>query len=478
MRFIRGIWVPILVTVLCLPAACSEQQGGQGDQSARPATPVPSDSGAQAPKESQAPAAPPADARSFLGVQTFTPGRAGSMRSYFLPSLQFSEMSDSNFSVGSGRQKFETINTVAGRLTFGKIGKHFQLAADYFGGGQIYNHRSDLNTSMHQFGISQSYQGRRWSFLLDDRLSYLPESSFGFGGFGFTGSLGPSLGGAFGSNVANLNPNFSPNGSLFTGRGSRTANTTAAQISYLVGPRSAITLSGSYGVLRFRQPGLTDSSNSFFLAGYSRTLTARDLVGFSYGFGQFKFQNSVPAFQNHLAQFSYGHRISGRMAMEFEGGAQLGVFRNPLAGSTSPLTWTARSTLNYQSRKGGLGLSYARYTTNGGGVLNGARTDNVIASWSTTISRHWSGNFGPGYSHNRSLPQTTSGQIQNTFDTAFFNVGLSRNLGRFMSMFLTYTYQTQRSDIFPCLAANCETKLLRHLIGFGFDWHPRQIVFD
>jgi hypothetical protein len=400
------------------------------------------------------------------------------MRSYFLPSFQFSGVADSNFSVGAGPQKFETAESLVGRLTFGKVGKHSELAADYLGGGQIYNHRSDLNTTMHQLGISQAYQGRRWSLLLDDRATYLPEASFGYGGFGWTGALGPSLGGASGSNLANLNPNFNPVGLLLTGRGARIMNTVSAQVQYLTGPRSAITLAGSYGLLHFRSPGFIDSRNAFFLAGYSRTLTARDYFGLSYGFGLFQFKSSVPTFQTHLLQLSYGHRITGRMAMELAAGAQLNVFSNPVAGSTTPLSWTARSTLNYRAQRGALALSYTRYTTNGGGVLSGANTDIVYGSWSMGLTRNWSGSLGPGYSHNRSLRQTTSGNTGSSYDSAYVGAQLSRSLGPHVSMFFTYNFQTQRSEAIPCLAGDCRTSLLRHLVGFGFDWHPRQIMID
>jgi hypothetical protein len=331
---------------------------------------------------------------------------------------------------------------------------------------------------MHQFGITQSYEGRRWSFLLHDRASYLPEASFGYGGFGWTGGLGLDLGGALGSNLSSLNSHFSPTGSLLAGRGSRIANTVATQIQYLAGPHSAITLAGSYGLLHFREPGFTDSRNSFFLAGYNRTLTARDSFGINYGLGLFHFQSSVPTFQTHLLQLSYGHRISGRMAMELTGGPQVAVFKRPTAGSTTPVSWSASTSLNYRVRRGDVALSYNRYTSNGGGVLSGATTDRVGVAWGLRLTRGWSGSLGPGYSHNRSLPQTTSGNSERTFDTVYAGASLSRRLGPYMTMFFTYNFQTQRSENIPCLTGDCATSLLRHLIGFGFNWHPREIMID
>jgi hypothetical protein len=459
---------------MCLPTAAMAQQQGEGNQAGQPTS-----SGAvgQAPEEAQAPPTT-TDARSFLGVEEFAPGQVGEMRSYFLPSFQFSERADSNFRVGSGAQRFESVTALVGRLAFGKTGKHSQLTADYVGGGLIYSRHSELNTSMHQLGITQSYQGRRWSLLLDDRALYLPESSFGYGGFGWMGAAGPGLGGGFATNLGSLNAHFSPTGDLFTGRGSRIMNTTAAQVKYLAGPRSAITIAGSYGLLHFRETDLTDSRNAFFLLGYTRTLTARDYLGLDYGFGWFQFKSSIPAFQTHLVQLNYGHQITGRLATSVGAGTQVNVFKDPLAGSKTPVSWLAHASLNYRVRRGSVGLHYTRYTSNGGGVLRGATTDRLGLSWGMSLTRNWHGSLAPGYSHNRSLPQTTSGGTRTTYDTAYVSASLSRSLGPYMSMFFTYNFQTQRSESVPCLSGSCGESLLRHLVGFGFSFHPRQILID
>ena len=477
MRLRYAIWFPILIAAMCCPVLAAGQQDGASNQASQTATSGQTESASQGAETSETPTTEP-DARSFLGAEAFSPGRVGQMRNYFLPSFQFSERTDSNYPVGGGRQSFETINSVMGRLAFGRFGRHSTLSADYMGGGQFYNYQSDRNTTMHQFGISASYRGQRWSFLLDDRASYLPESSFGYGGFGWSGSLGSSLGGALGSNLGNLNPYYGASGSLLTGRGARIHNTTAMQVQYLVGPRTSISISGSYGLLHFREAGFIDSTNSYFFTGLSHQLTGRDYIGFGYGFGLFQFKSTVPSFQTHYLQLSYGHRINGRMSVDLGGGAQVGVYQNPLMGSTTPISWTANSSLNYRFRRGSLAVYYARYTSSGGGVLTGANTDSLQVSWGTGLTRMWSVSLGPGYSHNRSIPQTTLGATGRSFDTAYAYTSLSRSLGRYMDMFITYNFQTQRSETLPCLTGDCTSSLLRHLIGFGFSWHPRQIVFE
>jgi hypothetical protein len=477
MRTINNLAILVLATLLCLPLAAKGQENTGTEQPAQGVPSTPSGQTNQVPQEEQV-TPPSSDARAFLGTEEFSPGGLGLGRGYFIPSLQFTEMTDSNFRVRTGTQRFETINTVVGRLSFQKIGRHFQTTGDYRGGGQLYNNHSELNTSMHQFGITQSFQWRRWSLGLDDRATYLPESQFGFGGFGFAGSLGPSLGGAFGTNLGNLNPAFNPSESFLTGRGSRVQNTVALQVKYLVGRRSALSFAGSYGILHFRSPGFTNTENYFSEVGYSRSLTARDYLGISYGFGLFKLHTTIPTFQTHLVQVSYGHRISGRLSVKVGAGPQINTFQRALSGSTTSTSWSALTSLDYAFRRGQLSGTYSRHTTDGGGVLSGSTSDIVTVGLSSPLSRHWTISLNPGYSHNRTLPQTSAGNIVRTFDSVHLGTSLSRSLGPFMSMFFTYNYQTQRSDAIPCVTTNCGTTLLRHVIGFGFDWHPRQIVVN
>jgi hypothetical protein len=470
MRLGKDIWISILLIALGPPAAGADQQ-------AQPAPPSPSEMRAQGPEEGQAPSSP-WDSGSFLGAEGFTAGAAGQVRSYLLPSLELSERADSNYAVLSGRQRFEGINTLVGRLALLRAGKHSALTADYLGGGQIYDHHSELNGTIQQLGIVESYRGRRWGLQLDDRVTYLPESGFGYGGFGWGGGLGPDLGGAFGSNLSSVSPVFNPTSFLLTGRGSRITNVAIAQVEYLAGPRSMITLTGSYGLLDFRTPGFIDSRDALSLVGYSRKLTTRDYMGVSAGFGQFRLLHQGPAFKSNFFLLNYGRRITGRMAFEAGAGPQINLYKNPLAGSSTPVSWVAFSTLDYRARRGNLAISYSHYTSNGGGVLIGARTDHVQLGWNMRLARHWSGGVGPGYAHSRSLAQTTALHNQRAVNAAYVGASLSRNFGRYISMFLTYNLQTQRDRAIACVAGNCHTSVLRHVAGFGFDWHPRQITID
>jgi hypothetical protein len=486
MRLRNEILILVSAFLLGLPATgagqqagqqTGQQQTGQGGQQGQPLTPVSAEEPTQTTHEGKTPSTNE-DARSFGGAEGFSVKPSGRFRGYFLPSFQFSEMGDSNFSISTGHPGFETSDTLVGRINFMKVGRRNQTTVEYLGGAAIYNHHSELNSTMQQFGITESYQGRRWSLLLDDRATYLPESSFGFGGFGFGGALGLDLGGAAGSNLSNLSPTLNPNAALLTGRGSRTVNTSVVQVQYLAGARSSLTVAVSYGFLHFNQGGLIGSRNGTAMLGYSHSLTARDYVGLNYAYGVFRFPGNGSSFNTQVLQASYGHRISGRMSMEVGAGPQVNVIKKPVAGSTTPVSWSARSSVNYRARKGEMTANYYRITTNGGGVLTGASSDVVSMAWSMNLARHWSGSLSPGYSHNRSIPHTATGGTKSTYNAEYVSASLSRMIGRYTSMFVTYTYQTQSSNSTPCPVGSCGTSLQRNVVGFGFDFHPRQISVD
>ncbi len=201
----KPIWMAVVVVLPLWPMTGLAQQGDQDGQAGQTTAIGAPGQEEQAPNQGQTPKAAP-DPRSFSGAAGFSAQAPGGIRSYFQPSFQFSEMGDSNFSFTPGPQKFETVDSFIGRLDYLKAGRHSQTTAEYLGGGTIYNHHSNYNTTEQQLGINQTYRGRRWSFMLDERATYMPESPFGSGAFGWTGALGPAVGGAFGSNLGTLNP--------------------------------------------------------------------------------------------------------------------------------------------------------------------------------------------------------------------------------------------------------------------------------
>ena len=457
----------VLAAALSLPALAADPQQGGGEEQEQ--TPPP----ASADTEKDAAGGLPL----LSGPVSLAPGTTSMEHSYFFPSFQIFGLADSHSTLTSGPQKFESIETAVLGLAAESVGKHSRAVADYQGGVLVYNSHSNLDATEHQLGVNWSYQGRRWGWGLDERANYLPESAFGYPGFGWGGALGTDLGGATGSNLGNLNPNFNPNQMLFSSRGSRIVNGTAVEAQYALTPRSSLSVSGGFGMLTFRTRGSIDSTNELFTVAYNHSLNRRDFVAVSYGMNVFQFQPVGESFKVHFFDFAYGHRIRGKLAFDVGGGPQFAVMGSPLFGSSETATWVGHGTVAWNKSRNAFSLSAMRYTTNGGGVLAGTIADQFQFNWSHQWSRKWSGSLGPGYARNTSLPQTILAGAKSTYDSVYANASLSRAFGRNTNMFLNYTFQGQSSRA-ACLARSCNASLSRHVVSLGFAWHRRQIVLE
>ncbi|MFY9583984.1 MAG: hypothetical protein WAR21_05780, partial [Candidatus Acidiferrales bacterium] len=95
----------------------------------------------------------------------------------------FFETADTNSGVNGSGTNWNAVSSFAGHIELHRLWSRYELMTDYLGGGSIYKDSSGLNSTFHQFGLTQKISWPRWSLKLNDYLGYLPESSFGFLGF-------------------------------------------------------------------------------------------------------------------------------------------------------------------------------------------------------------------------------------------------------------------------------------------------------
>ena len=482
----RSFGTTILVFALCVGATWAQQKDPRVNP---PVAPVPSLSpGESSSKPRQEGVSTPAaetdsatpDTRPLSGAERFTLGEMGKRRSYLLASLDLFETADSNSDNTGDKTNFDTASTFSGHIALQRLWSRYQLTADYTGGGSIYNNRSSLNTTLHQFGLSQAIAWRRWSLRLSDFLGYLPESAFGFGGFNSgLGSPSPTAVNLNPvSNVVNLNPTFTPSQTIFTSRAARLSNTAVGEVQYSLNPRSSITATGSYGILHFLGSDFinstNNSNNAVFQTGYNHELTKRDTLALTYGFSRFWFGGTTRVINNHAVQLGYGRRLTGRLALQLSGGPEI----HRVSGSGRRLSWTTLSSLRYGFRRTELELSYAAYLAGGGGVLRGARNHQVQLGVARQLSRMWSGSLDLGFARNIGLRENTTQIVQPTFNSWYTGVNLRRPLGRYTSIFFNYVFQRQTANSNACIGGVCATTALRQHFGLGFNWHLRPIRID
>jgi hypothetical protein len=416
-------------------------------------------------------AAPP----SLLGPETFSPGTVSPDPTFFAPTLQIIEQAATN-SPFPGSHGFNTVDSIVVGLAAESVGRHSRTIAEYGGNVTVYNQLTNLDSIAHQVGLTWTYQGPRWTWLVDERATLLPQTAFGYAGFGLLGNLGSDIGGQLGPNLSYLNPNFNPTQTIFTSHGNRFTDGTAMAAEYLVTPRSLVTLTTSYGTLTFLKKGNIDSTQKMATISYNHSLTARDYVSMSYGFNLFQFQPISESFNVQFVEFGYAHRVRGKASFAAGGGPEVLEFHNPFFGTSPSLTWIADGSVQWRSTRNRFAFTAVRSTSNGGGILAGSISDKVILNWNHQLSRKWEGSIGSGYAHNTSLPKTFLffGTPETSFNSVYGVMTLRRGFGHTMHMFLQYQLWEQTSRT----SGASGNGYLNHAVELGIVWHRRPIMVE
>jgi hypothetical protein len=403
------------------------------------------------------------------GAEEYTLGTMGRGHNYFIPIFQVAESGDTNGRNTIGSSTFESVSTISGAFALNHVWSRYAFGARYTGSGFVYNRNLGQSSSAHSFLLSQAIRGKRSSFLLMDAVSFLPEASFGYARFGGLGNLG--LGGLYGIGSSGLNGVYLPNQSILTGTSSRVSNTAVGQYDYRLSPRSSLTFTGSYALLRFPDSGFIDTNAGIFGMGYNHSFTPRDTVAITYMGSVFRYDQPSNDFNNHIVALMYRHQISHLLLLRLGGGPQFNTFNNSAAPGTKA-SWYANALLSYRLPRTALGLSFRHYTTGGSGIFPGAESDQVAVSVGRELTRMWSLDLNMGFSHNQSLLATSNSQ---TFNTWYGTANLQRPLGRYMSLFLSYNLQQQSSNNSFCAGSSCGTFYTRNFFSIGFSWHPNAV---
>ncbi len=479
LKLTRLVWAGLLSLALGIPLFAQ----GQDPRLNPPATPVPpvaveknSKGQAAAGKDVQTAAqtSSPSESQPLAGAETFSIPASSPARSFLDSDFEFSQVGDSNAQVSPGYNDFRTASLVRGRFGLRRVRHRSELSAQYSGGGILYNTNSSLNETFHEFGISQRNIWGRWTLLLDDQASYLPESSFGFPGFAALNDLGGQQ--AINNlNLGALNPLFTPNQSVLTGRANRVSNAFVSEVDYQIGERSSLSFTGGYSFLRFLDGGFNDSKSSNFQAGYNHALTGKDTIAILYGASFLRFSGIPSAIDTHTTQLAYGRQVTGRLALQLFAGPQVSLFRGPTGNKDTRISEAFGASLRYVVGRSDFSLSYLRGITGGGGVLAGSQTDQVQGGIGRQLTRMWSGSLNGGYARNAAILTTQVLPGNPSFDTWYAGAGLRRALGRTVGIEISYNARRQTSGNSGCTVVNCAGLLWRQFFRMGIEWHPRPI---
>jgi hypothetical protein len=414
------------------------------------------------------------DSRPLTGAQSPNLGSPEVGHSYFVPGFQFFDTARSislNQLIGSD---WTSTSYVVGNLSLYRVTGHSELSANYTGGGYFSTDSAQGNGYFHELGLTQGVKWRRWQLSLIDQFSYLPESSFGFG-FG-TGLSVPGISGVLAPSLPGLQTSYEPNQSILTSIGTRYSNSFTTEAVYTFS-RSSINVAGSYGILRFLDPGNIDSDTDILNVGYNHQISKEDTVGILYRFSEYHFLGTPQGVTDHAIHLAYGRKITGRLALQLFGGPEITFFREPVDNKTQRVSPSGSLTLSYAMPRGAVLLTYNHGVSNGGGILVGSDTDQVRLELDRKISRHWQGSISFGLARNKGLGNFLNvNQNGQDYDSYLAGGALNHPLGRNANLSIAYSARIQTSTQNVCAAGSCNTSYTQQQVTFGLSWHARPFV--
>jgi hypothetical protein len=497
----RSFWAALCVVALGVPAAWAQQQptGDQQQQTPaqQPATP---DQGAAPIPAYHSPFASAdetvdtdqqtaPDNRSLSGAEDLSPLLLPT-RSYWQPEVDVFGFVDSNPGITSSTTNWTEGGSVSGTVDVHRVSGISVMNLVYTGGGTFSADSSSGSGIVQALSFSDTFTFRRSIFSVFEQLSYLPGSSFGFGGLGGLG--GTTLPGSGSSGIGS---GFAPGQTILTNDTQNLANSSVGQFDYLISPRSSLTFVGGYYLLHNFNSDLLNSGVPSARAGYNYKVTKRDTVAVFYTFSEYSYGNSAQSTDTHTAQFSYGRVVSGKLSFQIAAGPQFIVSRYPLsatgssgtsgtgtvpAGTSTQLSWSMNTGLTWTGERNTLAVSYYRGANNGSGVLAGAVSDTVSASLRRMTSRTFTSGISGGYSRNNGVSSVTgTTAFYQTYDYWYASGSLSHPVGRSLGLTLSYLFEYQQNPrtASPCAGLTCGTNSVVNLVSFGVGWHDRPLAF-
>jgi hypothetical protein len=489
----RGIAVGLWVAMMAGAA------WAQNDSSAPPSSTPPSDT-------QQAPGAVPVPA---FGQSTSTSQgmenppisstdepvleSGGITRSFVSFGAHATESADSNAENQTGSSSFHSVTRALGSMDLQKLWRQYATRIGYVGGVAGYAGLNRNTGILQEVGFDQRFMWKTGQLAIRDAFSYLPEGAFGYGAFGGAGGyqsytgFGPIGGGLGGSGFGRGFYGGSQFGAL--GQTPRITNLALGELSQLVTPRSAVTLTGSYALTHFTEDTTESNGVTYQLinsqhiaaqAGYNYELNKHDQLGIVFGYQDFRYPVEVAgSFNTYLVNVLYGHRISGRMDLVLGGGPQVIYLSSTGSGESRRITGSGRASLRYQFPRTGLEITYFHYTTSGSGFFAGADTHTARVNVSHPLSRDWTINADGGYSHNDRLQSSLEGVQAKTYQVFYVGASAHKKFGRYWEAFLSYSFHDLTFDQSFCGSTpNCSRNSLRNIVLVGVDWHPRPIRLD
>jgi hypothetical protein len=306
-----------------------------------------------------------------------------------------------------------------------------------YSGGYLYSSVPGYPSSstFQNLAASQVITTKHWNFVIDDAVSYLPESpTTGLSGIPGVGDIG----------VDPVQIGDQPSQSILTNYATRIGNGLNGGFTRTLNKSWAINGSASWQILHFLNNEGINSSMVTGSAGPSYRINARSSVSANviYTYTNNTYAGHSYPFESEGITLQYQRQLTRFFTMNVSAGPQR-TFGSGSSAALIPsqITPIANATLTYSRRTTTASISYSRATNAGSGVVYGALTNSIGGTVRQQFSRNWQGALTASYSQNRSL-ETIDG-LSEDYRATYGGGQVSRRLGRSFSGYFSYTAVTQ-----------------------------------
>jgi hypothetical protein len=497
MKVREKCWTLVVALVFCATAAFAQDQKQDtspidpnaplqpldtSPSSKYPNKPVGAARGVIGPYDSQSydPSQVTPDRNTLAGATPFTLGSLQHTSNVFDPAISFSQLGQT-VPQTSGQTILGGASMVSGSLNFTRTWSEYHFSTLY-NGGETFNYgygatstSSILTTPHYQFHdlvVTQEADWARWRVLLQDDFLASPGAAFTSQGMGGPG-LAAQFSSILGDSLNSFAQAFVPSETINTGDIMRYRNALLGQAEYSFTRRSAVTFSGSYGLLHFAGTGYISSSMLDAQAGYDYLLDPSNSIAILASYGKIDYTGTGNSTTDFGGALAYGRKITGRLAFQVAAGPQEiqsasgGVF-----GKFHLLFVSAYSALSYERRRSGISFSFLRGLSGGSGVFQGATSNTFSGAAHYQFTRFWTGSVSGGYALNNSL--APAGVATTQFDSWFAGANLGRRIGPHAQINFNYGVLSQNSPL-VCPVASCGGTGLQQTFGMTVNWHLRPV---
>ncbi len=343
-----------------------------------------------------------------------------------------------------------------------------------YAGGVLISNQANQSTQPYQsLTLSQGLLRGMWNFNVADSVSYLPSSpTLGLAGIPGSGDLGSTP--VFTGEV--------PAQTVLTTNLNRISNLVAGQVSRTLTPRTSLSGSVSYGILRYLGDGFGLDNNSLVSAvSLNREIDVRDTGSISATYSIFSFPGSY-SFISRGVNIGLNRRVSRNLTADASGGP-LWINGSGSLAIPSQLNFAANAGVTYSRGHSSTGVHFTRGINGGSGVQAGALSTSVQAVYQREFGRDWSFSLSQVYFHSDGLAQGGDVSVaQNpllaqylltgTVNSSYTGAQVSHRFTSNLSGFASYTAQEQSFDNSLHLNAAALSGL-SNVFGVGVTFSPR-----